>query len=134
MAGYPRDGAELQLALQHALTAENAPLFARDILDQVSAQGIPLGFTATTLEYLDSVMESLRANSVALEQVPEVLFGFGCVLGEVIAQTTGGTWVATTFAIPIGLQVDDATLDPVGFAFASLSSGISFVEYFARRS
>ena len=120
---------ELQLALAYELTAANAPLFASDIVAQAASQGVVLDYSATTLDWLDSVTDSLRAAKVEVAQVPEVLFGFGCLLGECIARTSAGEWVAATFDVPIGLRVDGTILDPVGFAFATLASGRSYASF-----
>ena len=119
---------ELQLALAYELNAENAPRFAADIVAQAAAQGIALDYSVTTIDYLDSVIASLRAGGVTVEQIPEVLFSFGCVLGECIP---GATWVAASFAVPIGLRLaDGTTVDPVGHAFATLAAGDTFATFY----
>jgi len=121
---------ELQLAVAYELLPENAPRFADDILAQAAQQGILLDRTAGTLDYLDSVITSLRAGGVTVEQVPEVLLGFGCVLGEVVAASTGGRWVRAGFAVPFGLRLPDGRLlDPVGHAFAALATGATFASF-----
>jgi len=121
---------ELQLALAHELTPDNAPLFAADIVAQAASQGIVLDYSAATIDYLDSVVASLRAGGVLVEQVPEVLFGFGCVLGQCI---TGAKWVAASFAVPIGLRLMDGALaDPVGHAFATLAARDTFAAFYER--
>ena len=120
---------ELQLALAYELTPENAPRFAADIVAQAASQGIVLDYSATTIAWLDSVVDSLRAGGVIVEQVPEVLFGFGCVLGQCIPRST---WVSATFAVPIGLRLaDGTTVDPVGHAFATLAAGDRFASFHA---
>lgn len=121
---------ELQLALAHELTPANAPLFAADIAAQAASQGIVLDYTATTVDWLDSVVTSLRAGGVLVTQVPEVLFGFGCVLGQCISRAK---WVDASFAVPIGLRLmDGALVDPVGHAFATLTSGDTFASFYER--
>ena len=122
----------LQLALAYELTPANAPRFAADIVAQAASQGIALDYSSSsTLEWLDSVTASLRAGGVTVEQVPEVLFGFGCVLGECLIALGGGTWIATAFDVPIGVRLRNVTLDPVGFAFTSLLPGRSYTAYVA---
>ena len=120
---------ELQLALAYELTPENAPRFASDIVAQAASQGVVLDYSATTLDWLDSVTVSLRAGGVTVEQVPEVLFGFGCLLGECVARSSGGEWVDAAFDVPIGLRLNGETLDPVGYAFATLASGRSYASF-----
>ena len=119
---------ELQLALAYELAPENAPRFAADIVAQAAGQGITLDYSASTVEYLDSVIASLRSAGVTVEQIPEVLFSFGCVLGQCIPRST---WVAASFAVPIGLRlVDGTTVDPVGHAFATLAAGDTFASFY----
>jgi len=119
---------ELQLALAYELTPENAPRFASDIVEQAASQGVSLDYSATTIDWLDSVVDSLRAGGVLVTQVPEVLFGFGCLLGQCIPRTQ---WVDASFDVPIGLRLaDGTTVDPVGHAFATLTSGDTFASFY----
>lgn len=120
---------ELQLALAYELTPENAPRFAADIVAQAAGQGVVLDYSAATLDWLDSVTDSLRAGGVTVEQVPEVLFGFGCLLGECVARGSSGEWVDAAFDVPIGLRVNGTILDPVGFAFSTLATGRSYAAF-----
>ena len=123
---------ELQLALPYELTPGNAPRFAADIVAQSASQGILLDYSADSLGYLDSVVESLRANRVTVEQVGEVLLAFGCYLGETILRATGGRWVSHTGALPIAIRsTDGTTSDPVAYAFTTLASGASFAAFYA---
>lgn len=116
--------AELQLALAYELTAQNAPRFAADIVSQAASQGVVIDYSRGTLEYIDSVIASLRAGGVSVEQVPEVMFGFGCVLGEILIEATGASWVAAEFTVPIGVLTPEGTLlDPVGQTFGALLTG-----------
>ena len=122
---------ELQLALPYELTPENAPRFAADIVAQSASQGILLDYSADSLGYLDSVVESLRANRVAVEQVGEVLLAFGCYLGETILRATGGRWVGHTGALPIAIRAADGTTsDPVAYAFTTLAGGATFASFY----
>jgi len=120
---------ELQLALAYELTPENAPLFASDIVAQAASQGVALDYSATTLDWLDSVTDSLRAGGVTVEQIPEVLFGFGCLLGECVVRSTHAEWVDAAFDVPIGLRLNGVTLDPVGYAFSTLASGRTYAAF-----
>jgi hypothetical protein len=119
---------ELQLALAYELTPENAPRFAADIVAQAAGQGIALDYSVATIDYLDSVIASLRSGGVKVEQIPEVLFSFGCVLGQCIPRST---WVAASFAVPLGLRLaDGTTVDPVGHSFATLAAGDTFASFY----
>ncbi|MGV8885212.1 MAG: DUF6278 family protein [Microbacteriaceae bacterium] len=122
---------ELQLALAYELTPENAPRFAADIVAQSASQGITLDYSADSLGYLDSVMESLRAQRVSVEQVGEVLLAFGCYLGECIVRSTGARWVVHPGSLPIAVRSrDGATLDPVSYAFTTLAGGATFTQFY----
>ena len=123
--------AELRLALQYALVPENATLFARDIVAQSAQQGIQLDYSLDSLGFADSVLRSLRANGVTVEQVPEVLLGFGCYLGEVVLRAREGSWRANSAtALPISIVLSDGTaFDPLGVAFAALAGASSLVDY-----
>ena len=123
---------ELQLALPYELTPENAPRFAEDIVAQSASQGILLDYSADSLGYLDSVVESLRANRVTVEQVGEVLLAFGCYLGECIVRAKGGRWVVHTGALPIAIRTADGTTsDPVAYAFTTLVGGATFAQFYS---
>lgn len=122
--------AELQLALAYELTAINAPRFAADIVEQAGSQGVTIDYSITSLEYIDSVISSLRAGGVLVEQIPEVLFGFGCVLGEILIEATGASWVAASFAVPIGVRLPNGSVvDPVGQTFAAMLTGESLKNF-----
>jgi len=129
--------AELRLALAHPLDAEHAPAFAADIVAEAATQGIELDYSPESLEYFDSVLESLRASGVTVEQVAEVLLGIGTYLGEVIARADGGAWVAsagtpleTSAPLPIVLALPSgAYVDPASQPFAALRDGTSLVGF-----
>jgi hypothetical protein len=54
-----------------------------------------LDFSAASLQDLDSEIDSMREDGIDGEAAAEVLFVFGCYLGEVLVQRLGGSWVAT---------------------------------------
>ena len=127
--------AELRLALAHPLDAASAPLFAADLVAEAAPQGILLDYSGESVGYLDSVVASLRASRVTVEQVGEVLLGFGCYFGECILRSAGGEWVASTGEFPIAIRTADGTaLDPVAYAFTALVDGASFVDLYERLS
>jgi hypothetical protein len=122
---------EIPLQLLYEPTAANASRFAADIAEQAGGQGIQLDYSAESIAYFDSVIESLRANKVQIEQVAEVLFGLGCFLGEAIVRATGGHWRAasatsleTTAPFPLVVLLPDGRLcDPAAQPFSTLSLG-----------
>jgi hypothetical protein len=122
---------EVQLQLPYELTAANASRFAADIAEQAGGQGVQPDFSADSIAYFDSVIESLRANNVQLEQVAEVLFSLGCFVGEAIVRATGGHWrassgtsLAPTAPFPIVVLLPDGRLcDPAAQPFSTFTLG-----------
>ena len=130
----------VQLALPYELNPQNAPRFAEDIAAQARAHAIELDYSADSISYFDSVIESMRAASVEPQQVAEVLLGFGCYLGEAIIRSAGGKWVASVGTpgekvaiFPILLHLPDGRLcDPAARGFLALQNGpaASFVSFY----
>lgn len=136
--------AELRLQLAYPLEPQNAPLFAADFVAEAAGQGMTLDYSAASLAGLDAVIGSLRGTGVPVEQVADVLFGFGTYLGECIVRATGGRWVS-----PAGVALERPALfpvvvtlpggagcDPVSQPFIALADGpaASLAGYFARHS
>jgi len=69
--------------------AELAVAVARDEYDT------RLDFSPDSLEDLDARIDSLREEGLDGEAAAEVLFVFGCYLGEVLVRRLGGAWVPT---------------------------------------
>jgi hypothetical protein len=122
---------EVPLQLPYEPTAANAPRFAADIAAQAGGQGVLLDYSADSVAYFDSVIESLRANKVQLEQVAEVLFSLGCFVGEAIVRATGGHWrgsagtsLASTAPFPLVVLFPDGRLcDPAAQPFNTFTLG-----------
>ncbi|WP_213814734.1 hypothetical protein [Glaciihabitans sp. dw_435] len=137
---------QLQLQLTYELIPRNAPLFAEEIAVQGRERGINLDYSADSIGYFDSVITSLRAQSVTVEQVAEVLLGFGCYLGEAVVRATGGSWVSSLGTpleklapLPMVVTLPSGEVcDPAGRPFAALTKGsrstlVSFYEEYAAR-
>ena len=69
--------------------AELAVEVARDQYDN------ELDFSPESLERLDDEIDTLREDGLDGEEAAEVLFVFGCYLGEVMVRNLGGAWVPT---------------------------------------
>jgi len=132
---------ELPMQIAYPMLAENAPRFADDFVQQALEQGIRLDYSGDSVGYVDSVIESLRANGVTVQQVADVLFGFGCYLGETVARATGGRWVTSTATplegesmFPIVLHLPSGLIcDPTAAPFAALNgTGASLVAFYER--
>ena len=57
--------------------------------------GAELDFSPDSLEALDEAIESMREEGLDGEEAAEVLFVFGCYLGEVMARHLRGRWTPT---------------------------------------
>ena len=140
--GAPSGGGELQLQLAYPLVAENAPRFAADLVEQATAQGMPLDYTPASVAALDAVITSLRGEGVPVDRVADVLLSFGCYLGETIARHAGGRWVSSgavaldrpaLFPIAVALP-GGVACDPASQPFVALTDGpaASLAGFYAR--
>jgi hypothetical protein len=86
----------MKIRLRYPATPENAADHAA-IAVEVSREEFeaPLDYSPESLDALDSEIDSLREEGKDGEEVAEVLFVFGCYLGEVLVRHLGGEWVGT---------------------------------------
>jgi hypothetical protein len=86
----------LKLRLRYPATAKNASDHA-ELAVRVAAEEFDttLDFSPASLESLDSEIESLREEGLDGEAAAEVLFVFGCYLGEVLVRSLRGRWIPT---------------------------------------
>jgi hypothetical protein len=90
-------------------------------------------FSPASLERLDEQIEGLREDGLDGEDVAELLFVFGCYLGEVMVRRLGGRWAATPLSplraiSPWPMVValpDGSSWDPIGKAYKRLELGDS---------
>ena len=132
---------ELPMQIAYPMLAENAPRFADDFVQQALEQGVRLDYSGESVGYVDSVIESLRANGITVQQVADVLFGFGCYLGETVARVSGGRWVTATATplegksmFPIVLHLPSGLIcDPTAAPFAALNgTGATLAAFYER--
>jgi hypothetical protein len=91
----------------------------------------PLDFSPASLDDVDKHIESLRDQGLNGEDVAELLFVFGCYVGEVMVRQLGGQWAATALSSlsaisPWPMVVvlrDGSTWDPIGKAYLRLELG-----------
>ena len=92
-----------------------------------------LDFSTGSLEDLDHHIEILREQGLTGEDVAELLFVFGCYLGEVMVRHLGGQWAATPLSSlrtispwPMVVVLSDgSTWDVIGKAYRRLELGDS---------
>lgn len=87
----------MKLRLRYPATPKNAHDHAQ-LAVQVAADEFDtqLDYSPDSLETLDVQIESLRDEGLDGEAAAEVLFVFGCYVGEVLVRNLGGTWASTS--------------------------------------
>lgn len=86
----------MKLRLRYPASPKNAHDHA-ELAVRVAAEEFDttLDYSPHSLEPLDAEIESLRDAGLDAEAAAEVLFVFGCYLGEVLVQHLEGAWVPT---------------------------------------
>ena len=86
----------MKLRLRYPATPENALDHAK-LAVEASRQEfeVQLDYSAGSLEALDEQIESLREEGLTGEDAAELLFVFGCYLGQVMVRGLGGRWTPT---------------------------------------
>ncbi len=134
---------EITLQLQFPLTPEHAADHAQLCVDGAKKiDGIDLDFSAESLEYVDTVIESWRTEEADLAQVATVLFTIGCYVGEVFVRHADAKWVVPenpeeeTF--PLLLEMPDGSycraIDHVFKRFEDPEEGDYLLDFFAEVS
>lgn len=86
----------MKLRLRYPATPKNAADHA-ELAVRVAADEFDttLDYSPGSLESLDTEIESLREGGLDGEAAAEVLFVFGCYVGEVMVRHLDGTWAPT---------------------------------------
>jgi hypothetical protein len=124
----------LKLELRFPASPENAVDHAQ-LAVEVAREDYDesLDFSTGSLEDLDHHIEILREQGLTGEDVAELLFVFGCYLGEVMVRHLGGQWAATPLSSlrtispwPMVVVLSDgSTWDVIGKAYRRLELGDS---------
>lgn len=124
----------MKLRLRFPASPDNAADHARLAVEVAREQhDDALDYSPGSLEDLDQEIESLREEGLGGEDVAEVLFVFGCYLGEVMVRELGGRWAATPLSSlrsispwPMVVVLEDGSAwDPIGKAYKRLELGDS---------
>lgn len=121
----------MQLRLKYPPMPRNAQRFAADMVEAArQISGAELDYSPESLEVVDQIIEGIRAEGVALEDVAETIFGFGCYTGEVFVRAGHGRWDMATeeeqrfTAGPFLVREPDGSWhNPVGKAFHRFENG-----------
>ena len=122
----------MNLRLKYKPTPKNAPKFADDIVEAaVEISGVDLDYSVASLRDVDDIIEGFRQDGCSLKEIAETLFGFGCYVGEVFVERSGGRWrhaddtpmadMAGYFLV-IELGEDDYC-NPIGKVFKRFENG-----------
>jgi hypothetical protein len=92
-----------------------------------------LDYSPRSLESLDAAIDTLREEGKDGEEAAEVLFVFGCYLGEVLVRHLGGAWTLTARSALRGVSPwpmvvmlpDGSSWDAIGKAYKRLELGDS---------
>ena len=92
-----------------------------------------LDYSPQSLESLDEHIESLREDGLTAEDAAELLFVFGCYLGEVMRRALDGRWLPTSRSPlaqlspwPMVLALgNDSAWDPIGKLYKRFELGDS---------
>lgn len=124
----------MKLTLRYPATARNASGHAALAVKAVWAEaGVRLDFSPGSLEEVDGQIEVLREQGLSGEDVAELLFVYGCYLGEVMVRHLGGAWRDTVRSplAPISpwpmvvMLPGGSTWDVIGKAYKRLELGDS---------
>jgi hypothetical protein len=124
----------VRIRLQYPATPENAREHAAIAVRLVREQWeTSLDFSPGSLEELDAQIDSLREEGLDGEDAAEMLFVFGCYLGEVLVRRLGGAWVPTPRSALRGVSPwpmvvalpDGSSWDAIGKAYRRLELGDS---------
>ncbi len=124
----------MRIKLRYPATAENArdhaAIAVRVARDDWETE---LDYSPGSLESLDAEIESLREGGLDGEEAAELLFVFGCYLGEVLVRRLGGVWTSTARSALRGVSPwpmvvtlpDGSSWDAIGKVYRRLELGDS---------
>ncbi len=124
----------MRIKLRYPATPENArdhaAIAVRVARDDWETE---LDYSPGSLESLDAEIESLREGGLDGEEAAELLFVFGCYLGEVLVRRLGGAWTATARSALRGVSPwpmvvtlpDGSSWDAIGKVYRRLELGDS---------
>jgi hypothetical protein len=124
----------MKLELRYPATPENAVEHAQ-LAVEAAWEGFErdLDYSPRSLEVLDDQVESLREEGLTAEDAAELLFVFGCYLGEVMRRALSGRWLVTSrsglaqlspWPMVLALR-DGSTWDPIGKVYKRFELGDS---------
>ncbi len=124
----------MKIRLQYPASPENARDHAAMAVRLAREEwDTELDYSPASLELLDTEIDSMREEGRDGEDAAEVLFVFGCYLGEILARALGGRWVPTARSALQGVSPwpmvvelpDGSSWDAIGKAYKRLELGDS---------
>lgn len=124
----------MKLELRFPATPENALDHAQLAVEAAWEEfEMDLDYSPASLEKVDAQIESFREEGLTGEEAAEALFVLGCYVGQVMARSFGGGWVATARSPlaqvspwPMVVMLPGGSAwDPIGKAYKRLELGDS---------
>ena len=124
----------MKIRLRYPASPENARDHAAIAVRLAAEQWeTRLDYSPDSLESLDAEIDTLREEGQDGEDAAEVLFVFGCYLGEVMVRQLGGAWIPTARSALRGVSPwpmvvvlpDGSGWDAIGKAYKRLELGDS---------
>lgn len=122
----------MQLMLKYPPTPEAAPRHAALCVHAaLTLHDVALDYSVESLRRLDGLIELLREQRLTSAQLGEVLFAFGCYVGEIFVRHAGGRWCMTEgllqegyMGLALAVQLTPRLYcNPVGKVFKRLELG-----------
>lgn len=136
----------LRLHLRYPPTPESAPRLAETIVAAAAEiSGAHLDYSPGSLAAVDGIIEGFRREGLAVGNIAETLFCFGCYVGEVIVRRTGARWrlsdetpMKGLAGAPMVVELPGGNLcNPIGKVIKRLENGevdslVYFYQVFAK--
>lgn len=121
----------MELTLRFPAKPEFARRFAEELMvTALEVSKVMLDFTPGSLADVDLIIQGFIDEGLAVEDIGETLFSFGCYVGEVFVRHHGAHWVQTKKSLlkgetdfPIVVAIGNAhVLNPIGAVFQRFQS------------
>lgn len=84
----------MKFRLKYKPIPPNMAAFAEDVVAGArEINKIELDYSVASLHAVDTILGSMHANGLKLDQIGDTVFSFGAYVGEVFCRHAGGRWV-----------------------------------------
>ncbi|MFF5858979.1 hypothetical protein ACFY8B_25695 [Streptomyces sp. NPDC012751] len=119
----------MQVHLNPPLEPGSAPRHAAAIVATAAdISDAELDYSPESIELVEDIVDSFRAEGVTGEDMGESLVAFGCYVGEILTRHIGGAWgyapAAHPETVPLVVRLPDAReCHPIDWVFGRLEFG-----------